>query len=124
MSTAYPNKKAFPHLPHPPVFTDDFIGDALTEKEHLNETAAKFLKPALVAGSKYAFSMPKKYFLMAGLGIVTSGMKIGDMVSLVENTSAVGATSKFLTALRAIRTGSLLKQPSKRRWLRQSSTSA
>ena len=28
--------------------------------------------------------MPKKYFLMAGLGIVTSGMKIGDMVSLVE----------------------------------------
>ena len=49
-----------------------------------NETAAKFLKPALVAGSKYAFSMPKKYFLMAGLGIVTSGMKIGDMVSLVE----------------------------------------
>ena len=84
VSTAYPNKKAFPHLPHPPVFTDDFIGDALTEKEHLNETAAKFLKPALVAGSKYAFSMPKKYFLMAGLGIVTSGMKIGDMVSLVE----------------------------------------
>ena len=52
--------------------------------EHLNDTAAKFLKPALVAGSKYAFAMPKKYFLMAGLGIVTSGMKIGDMVSLVE----------------------------------------
>lgn len=84
MSTAYPNKKMFPHLPHPPIFTDDFIGDALTEVEHLNDTAAKFLKPALVAGSKYAFAMPKKYFLMAGLGIVTSGMKIGDMVSLVE----------------------------------------
>lgn len=84
MSTAYPNKKKFPNLPHPPVFADDFIGDALTETEKLNPLAVKFLKPTLVAGCKYGLSIPIPYFALAGLGIVAGGMKISDVVSLVE----------------------------------------
>lgn len=84
MSTAYPNKKKFPNLPHPPVFADDFIGDALTKNENLNSAAVKFLKPTLVAGSKYGLAIPPQYFALAGLGIVAGGLKINDVVALVE----------------------------------------
>lgn len=48
----YPNKKGYPHLPHPPVLVDDFIGDTFDEprfekkdyrmmKLSLNEAAQK-----------------------------------------------------------------------------------
>lgn len=84
MSTAYPNRERFPSLPHPPVFADDFIGDALKTKEGLSEEAIRFIKPVLIAGSKYGMSIPPQYFLLAGAGLLAGGLKIKNVVSLVE----------------------------------------
>lgn len=83
MSTAYPNRKAFPNLPHPPVFADDFIGNALNEKEGINKVSNSLLKPVFIAGSKFGMSIPPQYFPLAGLGLVTGGVGIGKMVNLV-----------------------------------------
>ncbi len=83
-STAYPNYKKFPHLPHPPIFADDFIGDALQREDGLNDQAVKALKPVLIAAAKSGFSIPPQYFVLAGAGIVLGRLKISNIVSLVE----------------------------------------
>ncbi len=83
-STAYPNYKKFPHLPHPPIFADDFIGDALQREDGLNDQAVKALKPVLIAAAKSGFSIPPQYFALAGAGIVLGRLKISNIVSLVE----------------------------------------
>ena len=83
-STAYPNYKKFPHLPHPPIFADDFIGDALQREDGLNDQAVKALKPVLIPAAKSGFSIPRQYFVLAGAGIVLGRLKISNIVSLVE----------------------------------------
>lgn len=83
-STAYPNYRKFPHLPHPPVFADDFIGDSLQREDGVKERAAKVLKPVLTEAAKRGFSIPPQYYALAGAGIVLGGLKISDVVSLVE----------------------------------------
>ena len=45
----YPDFRAFPNMPHPPVRIDDFIGDVLVEQEGLSPRTAEKLK-ALWAG--------------------------------------------------------------------------
>lgn len=83
-STAYPNYRKFPNLPHPPVFADDFIGDALKQEDGLNDQAVKVIKPVLLEAAKRGFSIPPHYYALAGAGIVLGGLKISDIVKLVE----------------------------------------
>lgn len=83
-STAYPNRKKFPNLPHPPIFADDFIGEALVKDDGINSAASAALKPVLIAACKYGFSIPPQYFALAGAGIVLGRLNIGRIVSLVE----------------------------------------
>lgn len=83
-STAYPNYRKFPNLPHPPVFADDFIGDSLKQEDGLNDQAIKVIKPVLLEAAKRGFSIPPHYYALAGAGIVLGGLKISDIVKLVE----------------------------------------
>ena len=77
-----PERSPFKNLPHPPIPLDDFIGEALTEKENINELSASFLKPTLVAAAKDGWSVSPKYFVTLAAGFLTSGKTINDMVDL------------------------------------------
>lgn len=84
VSTAYPNHKRFPNLPHPPIFADDFIGDVLEKDEKLNKAAVKLIKPALIEGCKKGTNIPVPYYLLAGAGMVAGGIGIGRLVNIIE----------------------------------------
>lgn len=84
VSTAYPNHKRFPNLPHPPIFADDFIGDVLEKDEKLNKAAAKLIKPALIEGCKKGTNIPVPYYLLAGVGMAAGGIGIGRLVNIIE----------------------------------------
>lgn len=83
-STAYPNYKKFPNLPHPPIFADDFIGDSLQHEDGIKESAVQLLKPVLIEAAKRGFSIPPQYYALVGAGIILGGLKISDIVTLVE----------------------------------------
>ncbi|MPM44403.1 Beta-galactosidase [bioreactor metagenome] len=82
-STAYPNRKKFKNIPHPPVFINDFIGDALTEEEHLSEKTAKHLKKALILASRDGFSMPVSGYYHLLCAFLMSHMQVNTMYNLI-----------------------------------------
>ena len=82
-STVYPSESPFKNLPHPPVIAADFIGDALTEVDKLDETTASILKPALVAAQMEQFKMPPHNFLLAGAAMITGRLSFNRMFDLV-----------------------------------------
>lgn len=47
LDTYYPDKKTYPHLPHPPVIITDFIGETLEKKEHMTKQDAESTKRIL-----------------------------------------------------------------------------
>lgn len=44
----FPNKDAYPHLPHPPVIIDDFVGDAIEKNEKFSRRDARTIKELLI----------------------------------------------------------------------------
>lgn len=58
----YPNTKAYPHLPHPPVVIDDMIGDMLAKHEPYSAVVAAKIKELALAISKYGQNtLPQEY---------------------------------------------------------------
>ena len=62
---AYPCRRQFPALPHPPILVDDFIGDALEREEGLSPAQARIIKPVLVAATRYGQALPLIWKLRA-----------------------------------------------------------
>lgn len=84
VATLYPDKKQFPHLPHPPVLLNDFVGDLLVTEEGVNPFASKMLKPMIAAAVRESWHFSPLYYLPTALGVVTSGKSIPDMIKVVE----------------------------------------
>ncbi len=82
-STAYPDKKGYPNLPHPPVLPKDFIGDSLETDDGLPADVAAPLKNALVAAAEYGYIMPPQHYLEVAYSFLKGKMKISQMVDLV-----------------------------------------
>ena len=82
-SIAYPNFKKYPHLPHPPICPEDYIGDALIKEEGLTGAAAQLLKDALVAASKDGFAMPPQYYLKALASLIVGKISIKKAYNIV-----------------------------------------
>ncbi|WP_167956431.1 glycoside hydrolase family 2 protein [Anaerosporobacter faecicola] len=62
----YPDTKQYPHMPHPPIIIDDFIGDALVKEEGFRKKSAEQMKELLRMAPKYGVDhLPMKYLLMA-----------------------------------------------------------
>jgi beta-galactosidase len=51
-----PEDSAFPHLPHPPLEIDDFIGDEIREKEHFAPRQAEYITELINYASRYGYS--------------------------------------------------------------------
>lgn len=83
MSTAYPDKKGFPNLPHPPILPKDFIGDSLETDDGLPKDVAEPLKNALVAATVHGYIMPPQHYLEIAYSFLKGKMKISQMVDLV-----------------------------------------
>lgn len=82
-STAYPDKKAYPNLPHPPILPKDFIGDSLETEDGLPHDVAAPLKNALVAAAEYGYIMPPRHYLEVAYSFLKGKMTISQMVDLV-----------------------------------------
>lgn len=82
-STAYPDKKAYPNLPHPPILPKDFIGSSLEEEEGLSPDVAGPLKKALVAAGVHGYIMPPQHYLEIAYSFLKGKMTISQMVDLV-----------------------------------------
>ncbi len=66
VSTFYPDKVAYPHLPHPPILIDDFIGELMEKEEGMSHENATLLKGIFHGIGKYGqHNLPIKYKLMA-----------------------------------------------------------
>ncbi len=71
----YPDYRAFPNLPHPPVRLDDYIGGALEKNEGLSRRKAEMIKDCLYALSRYGRrSPPLKYRLKRLLLALVGGL--------------------------------------------------
>ncbi len=82
-STAYPDKKAYPHLPHPPISPLDFIGNSLVTEDGLDEKTAAALKNALVAANKYGFIMPPQHYAEVVYAFLHGRMKFQQIYDIV-----------------------------------------
>lgn len=82
-STAYPDKKGYPNLPHPPILPKDFIGDSLETDDGLPADVAGPLKNALVAAGVHGYIMPPQHYLEVAYSFLKGKMKISQMVDLV-----------------------------------------
>lgn len=108
-SYAYPDKKRFPNLPHPPVMPDDFIGDSLIKEDGLDEVTAKNLKDALCAASVYGFIMPPQNYLKIAYAFLHGKMNISEMVNLVTKYFANWGDSQVTYTFEGYKNGKMVK---------------
>lgn len=54
----YPDKKKYPHLKHPPIVVDDFIGETLMKREKMSRKDAEMAKAILRAVGRYGNHLP------------------------------------------------------------------
>ncbi len=98
--TYYPSRKAFPHLPHPPVIIEDFIGDELERKEGLSKRDAKDVKDVLYAVVRHGDkSLPLRYKLKMGMVMLRTKMPYSKAVDLyskcIQNWGCKSLTYEF-----------------------------
>jgi len=63
IKTFYPNQTRYPHLNHPPVVIDDYIGETLKNQEKMTEKDAEITKSVLKAAAIYGNHLPLKFKL-------------------------------------------------------------
>ncbi len=78
----YPSRDRFPHLPHPPVLIDDFIGDRIEEEEQMSSKDRMRLKHILLKASEVGFDLPFGYKLKMLRLLMKYRMKLSDGVDL------------------------------------------
>ncbi len=78
-----PEESPFPHLPHPPLELDDFLGDVLRENEHFAPVKAKYTTELINYAARFGSShLPMKLKLKAAWLMLRYGMRYGDLYDL------------------------------------------
>ncbi|MDR1630267.1 MAG: beta galactosidase jelly roll domain-containing protein [Oscillospiraceae bacterium] len=109
MSKAYPNKEKYPHLPHPPIFPEDYIGDALTEAEGLDPVTAKNLKAVLVAANAHGFVMPPQNYAKLVFAMLHGKLKVSDIVDIVTKYFANWGNEQVTYSFEGYKNGKCVK---------------
>lgn len=112
-STAYPDKKMFPHLPHPPVLASNFIGDALVSVEKLDEKTAALLTDALVAAFTYGFSLPPINILKIVAAYINGRMNFSQIYNIVTKYIANWGGTQVTYTFEGYKNGALVKTVTK-----------
>ncbi|MCR4562548.1 MAG: glycoside hydrolase family 2 protein [Bacilli bacterium] len=78
----YPNKKMFPHLPHPPIIIDDFIGEIFNEPSITKADAKKFVAGLNLIAQKGAAHVSAKDYVSFGPLLIKYHLKVEDVAKL------------------------------------------
>ncbi len=79
----FPDRAAFPNLPHPPVVIDDFIGERMEKNEGFAPKDAARIKRIFAAILKYGDkSLPLRYQLAMGYSMLKLRLSYQDAVGL------------------------------------------
>jgi len=108
-STAYPDKKAYPNLPHPPISPLDFIGDSLVTEEGLDVKTASALKNALVAANKYGYIMPLQHYAEVVYAFLHGRMKFRQIYDIVTKYFANWGDEQITYRYDGYKNGKLVK---------------
>lgn len=74
-----PDRKSYPHLPHPPILIDDFIGDLLTTEQGYRPQNAKVIKRVLTALVQYGqHRLPLRYKLQMAVVMLAERLTMAD----------------------------------------------
>lgn len=112
-SKAFPNYKSFPHLPHPPILADNFIGDALTSIEKLDEKTAALLTDVLVAAFTNGFAMPPINYLKTAAAYVNGRMSFSQVYDIITKYIANWGDSQVVYTFEGYKDGKLVKTVTK-----------
>ena len=78
-----PEESPFPHLPHPPLELDDFLGDILRDNEHFAPVKAKYSTELINYAARFGSShLPWKLKLKAAWLMLRYGMRYSDLYDL------------------------------------------
>lgn len=90
-----PEDSPFPHLPHPPMEIDDFLGDAVQENEPFKPTQAKFVTELINYAARYGYDhLPLSLKLKTAWLMLRYGMRFSDAYALYgKYTSNWGDTA-------------------------------
>ncbi len=112
-STAYPDKKKFANLPHPPILPADYIGNSLVDEDGLSESAAKYLKNALVAAAKHGYIMPPHHYFELAAGVVIDRIPIPRVVNIVTKYFANWGDEQIAYRFDGYKNGEVVKSVTK-----------
>jgi beta-galactosidase len=110
----YPDRKAFGHLPHPPILIDDFVGELLEKEEHFGHKSAETMKEILYAVKQYGpNNLPLVYKLKMGWLMFKEHLTLEDGAGLYYKY--IGSWGGQSTSFRfdAIRDGKVMKSVTK-----------
>jgi len=77
-----PNSNLYPHLKHPPIVMNDFIGEMLSEQEKMTKKDAEKVKKIIRHVTQNGPKLPLKYKLQMGLLLKKYHMSFDDGVKL------------------------------------------
>lgn len=79
----YPDRAAFPNMPHPPVAINDFVGEQMEKGEGFSNKTAESIKEVLFAVTKYGQNnLPLRYQLKMLKVMKQNKLKIEDGINL------------------------------------------
>lgn len=84
IGTYYPNHKEYPHLPHPPVIIDDFIGRLIHDNEAFKDKDADTIKAILLHIMKRGMKLPLVMKLKMAWILFKYKMRLDEAAKLYE----------------------------------------
>ena len=108
-STAYPDRKKYPNLPHPPILPMDFIGDALETAEGLDHKSAAALTEALNTAGVRGFLLPPKYYAEVVYAFLHGRMSFQKIYDIVTKYFANWGNEQITYTFEGYKDGQLIK---------------
>lgn len=109
IETHYPNQKAFPGLPHPPVIIEDFIGKWIEEDEAFSPKDAQTIKDLLLKVLKNGNHLPLMDKLKMARLFLKYKMTTNDAARLYGQYIANWGSESTLYRFEGYRKGALVK---------------
>ncbi len=104
-----PNTQRFPHLPHPPILIDDFIGERIALNEPLSRRDANRVKGLLRRLLKRNLKMSFKDKLLMGYVLVKNKLTYSDAVRFYTTYVGGWGDKENRFAIKAYRDGACFK---------------
>ncbi|MDX9692070.1 MAG: glycoside hydrolase family 2 TIM barrel-domain containing protein, partial [Acholeplasmataceae bacterium] len=109
IDTFYPDKKAYPHLKHPPIIVKDFIGESLAVNEHMSKKDAEKVKSIFKAITTYGNRLPLSYKLKMLFLLKKYKLTIDDGIKLFYTYTSGWGSDKLSYKFEGYKDGVIVK---------------